>query len=85
MSTSNPRIAILGMHLESNAFAPVSSEADFRQSCYFEGDAMLAEAAKPAPNMPAEIPGFIEVMNAGGAWQAVPIVIAAVEPGGPVE
>ena len=49
MSAANPRIAILGMHLESNAFAPVSTEQDFRKSCYFEGDAMLAEAAKPAP------------------------------------
>ena len=85
MTTAHPRIAILGMHLESNAFAPVSTEADFRQSCYFEGDAMLIEAAKPAPNMPAEIPGFIEVMNASGPWQPVPIIIAAVEPGGPAD
>ncbi len=85
MTTANPRIAILGMHLESNAFAPISTEADFRNSCYFEGEAMLIEAAKPAPNMPAEIPGFIEVMNATGPWQPVPIIIAATEPGGPAE
>ena len=62
-----PRIAILGIHLESNAFAPVTTDADFRASCYFEGEAMLAEAAKPAPAMPAEIPGFVEAMNATGA------------------
>ncbi len=31
---SKPRIAILGMHLESNAFAPVTTGADFRASCY---------------------------------------------------
>ncbi|HYC46503.1 MAG TPA: M81 family metallopeptidase [Burkholderiales bacterium] len=80
--TSNPRIAILGIHLESNAFAPVTTEADFRASCYFEGEAMLAEAAKPAPAMPAEIPGFVEAMNASGAWEPVPIVITATEPGG---
>ena len=85
MTTAHPRIAILGMHLESNAFAPVSTEADFRNSCYFEGEAMLIEAAKPAPNMPAEIPGFIEVMNATGPWQPVPIIITATEPGGPAE
>lgn len=85
MNTSRPRIAILGMHLESNAFAPVASEEDFRNSCYFEGEAMLVEAAKPAPNMPAEIPGFVEVMNATGPWQPVPIIIAATEPGGPVD
>lgn len=85
MSKLCPRIAILGMHLESNAFAPVATEADFRNSCYFEGESMLAEAAKPAPNMPAEIPGFVEVMNATGPWQPVPIIIAATEPGGPAD
>src|SRR6185436_1579986 len=77
-----PRIAILGIHLESNAFAPVTTEADFRASCYFEGEAMMAEAAKAAPAMPAEIPGFIEAMNATGPWEAVPVLIAATEPGG---
>jgi microcystin degradation protein MlrC len=83
--TKRPRIAILGIHLESNAFAPVTTEADFRASCYYEGEAMLVEAAKPAPAMPAEIPGFIEAMNAGGAWEAVPILITSTEPGGPAD
>jgi len=85
MSATRPRVAILGIHLESNAFAPVSTEDDFRKSCYFEGDAMLAEAAKPAPAMPAEIPGFVEVMNATGPWEPVPIIITATEPGGPAD
>ena len=85
MSASCPRVAILGIHLESNAFAPVSSEEDFRKSCYFEGDAMLVEAAKPAPAMPMEIPGFVEVMNATGPWEPVPIIITATEPGGPAD
>ena len=85
MSADCPRIAILGMHLESNAFAPVTTGADFRASCYFEGEAMLAEAAKPAPTMPAEIPGFVEAMHASGPWEPVPIVITSCEPGGPAE
>src|SRR4051812_38309121 len=80
--TSKPRVAILGIHLESNAFAPVTTEADFRASCYYEGKAMLTEAAKPAPAMPAEIPGFVEAMNATGPWEPVPIIITATEPGG---
>ena len=58
MTMTRPRNAILGMHLESNAFAPVSTADDFRKSCYLEGAEMLAEAAKPAPAMPAEVPGF---------------------------
>lgn len=85
MTTTCPRVAILGIHLESNAFAPVSTEADFRNSCYFEREAMLIEAAMPAPNMPAEIPGFIEVMNATGDWAPAPIIITATEPGGPAD
>ena len=85
MSSAAPRIAILGIHLESNAFAPVTTAEDFRASCYFEGAAMLAEAAKPAPAMPAEIPGFVEAMNASGPWEAVPILITSTEPGGPAD
>ena len=37
------RIALLGMHLESNAFAPVCEEASFRQLCYLTGDDILAD------------------------------------------
>src|SRR4026209_689985 len=80
--TPRPRIAIFGIHLESNAFAPVTTGDDFRASCYFEGDAMLVEAAKKAPAMPAEIPGFVEARNATGPWEPVPILITATEPGG---
>ena len=47
MTVYHPRVAILGIHLESNAFAPVTTEEDFRKSCYLEGDAMLIEAANP--------------------------------------
>lgn len=80
-----PRIAILGMHLEANAFAPVTTGADFRGSCYLEGEAITSEAARPAPAMPAEIPGFIAAMDAAGPWEPVPILVTAVEPGGPAD
>jgi microcystin degradation protein MlrC len=79
------RVAVLGLHLESNAFAPVAGEADFRELCYLEGEAILVEAAKAAPAMPAEIPGFIAEMNRAGPWQPVPILVAAAEPGGPID
>jgi microcystin degradation protein MlrC len=85
MAKDNPRVAILGIHLESNRFAPVTSGADFRASCYFEGEAIMAEALKPAPAMPAEIPGFVAAMNAAGPWQPVPILLTSCEPGGPIE
>ncbi|MCA8926920.1 MAG: M81 family metallopeptidase [Alphaproteobacteria bacterium] len=82
---AGPRIALLGFMLEANEFAPVTTGADFRASCYLVGDEILAEAAKPAPAMPAEISGFIEEMDRAGPWQPVPIVVTNVEPGGPAE
>jgi microcystin degradation protein MlrC len=83
--SGGPRIALLGIHLESNAFAPPTTEADFRALCYLEGVAILGEAAKPAPAMPAEMSAFIRAWVQRGAWTPVPILLAVAEPGGPVE
>ncbi len=43
---SKPRIAILGMHLESNSFAPVTTGADFRASCYLVEDEIVATVVR---------------------------------------
>lgn len=83
--TSPKRIAILGMHLESNSFAPVTTEQDFRGLCHFSGEALLAEARSPNPGVPAEVPGFIRQMDALGPWTPVPVLVTAAEPGGPVD
>lgn len=80
---SSPRIALLGFMLEANQFAPVTTGDDFRESCYFVGQEILVDAAKPAPRVPAEICGFIQDMDAAGDWQPVPILVTNVEPGGP--
>ncbi|MDA1090751.1 MAG: M81 family metallopeptidase [Proteobacteria bacterium] len=80
------RIALLGMHLESNAFAPVCHEASFRTLCYLAGDDILADLESDAPIQPAEISGFVAEMNSlGVAWQPVPIVVTASEPNGPCD
>ncbi|HEY7608133.1 MAG TPA: M81 family metallopeptidase [Alphaproteobacteria bacterium] len=79
------RIALLGVHLESNAFAPVTREADFRSLCYLEGDAIIAEARAPAPALPAEVAAFVAAMDRLGPWTPVPILVAAAEPGGPAD
>lgn len=85
MPVTNPRVAILGSILESNAFAPVTRGADFRNFCYLADQAILAEAARDTPAMPAEIPAFIQAMDAAGPWQPLPTVVTAAEPGGPAE
>ncbi len=79
------RIAIIGLALESNRFAPPTTSQDFFQSCYLEGDDILAEAQKDAPAMPQEVPAFIDEMNALGEWQPVPVIVTATSPGGPAE
>jgi microcystin degradation protein MlrC len=81
-----PRIALIGLHLESNSFAPPTTEADFRRLCYLEGAAIVEEAAKQAPAMPLEVPGFVkELARLDFAWEPVPILVTGAEPGGPVE
>ncbi|HJS78032.1 MAG TPA: M81 family metallopeptidase, partial [Burkholderiales bacterium] len=82
---SGPRVAILGFHLESNAFAPVSAEAQFRSLCYVEGDAITREARNDPSPLPAEVPAFYAEMLRLGPWSAVPILVTAAEPGGPVD
>ncbi|MDA0997978.1 MAG: M81 family metallopeptidase [Proteobacteria bacterium] len=80
------RVAILGFHLESNAFSPVTTEADYRKRCYVEGEAIIAELGKANSRLPAEVGGFVDDMDGSGVdWKMVPILIADAEPGGPVD
>jgi microcystin degradation protein MlrC len=78
------RVAIAGMALEANAFAPMTTAADFRGRNWFEGEAILVDAARAAPSLPAEVPAFLEAARAKG-WTPVPILITGAEPGGPVD
>ena len=85
LQVSGPRVGMLGFHLESNAFAPVSTEGHFRSLCYLEGEEIEREARKDAPAMPAEVPGFYSEMDARGRWRPLPVIVTACEPGGPVD
>jgi len=80
---SAPRIAILGIHLEANAFAPVTTAIDFRQQCWEEGEA-ITRLAREVSHLPSELPGFYARMDATGPWTPVPILIAGAPPGGPI-
>jgi microcystin degradation protein MlrC len=82
---SGPRIALLGFSIECNRFAPIAMEEDFASRTLVSGEAMLIEARGPAPRMLAELPGFVTDMDAAGAWQPVPILLAMAEPNGSVE
>lgn len=79
--TNGPRIAVLGVHLEANSFAPPAEKEDFLAECWEEGD-RITQLARQTSNLPLEVPGFYDRMDATGAWTPAPIIIAAAQPNG---
>ncbi|MDJ0946463.1 MAG: M81 family metallopeptidase [Kiloniellales bacterium] len=82
---SGPRVALAGMILESNAFAPPATEDDFREKLYLEGPALLDEARRAPSLVPREVSAFVRAMDETGPWQPVPGLLTACPPKGPVE
>lgn len=80
-----PRVAICGINLETNAFSPISTEEDFRSMCYLEGEDLIADVRSPAAKATREVVGFVAGMDAMGPWQPVPLVFAWCHPWGPVD
>ena len=81
----SPRVALGGIVLESNSFAPIVSEEDFRSRYYFEGEEILDQAASAHSVMPMEMTAFVRAMQVTGPWQPVPLILTGTEPGGPVD
>jgi microcystin degradation protein MlrC len=79
---TEPRVAIIGLALESNRWSRPAGDADFKS---LEGDAILQEARAATPAMPMEAAAFVKAMDASGPWQPVPILIAGSFPAGPIE
>lgn len=82
---SRPRIAILGLMLESNRFAPVITEDDYLKRVYLAGEEILEDLHSSDPKLPTEIRGFAAAMDKRGPWEAVPILVGLVEAGGPLD
>jgi microcystin degradation protein MlrC len=80
-----PRIAILGIHLEANGFAPPTVREDFTSQCWEQGEAITRLARQASSHLPSEVPGFYARMDATGAWLPVPLIMLAAQPGGPIE
>lgn len=83
--SSGRRVAILGLMLESNRFAPVTTEEDYLNRVYLAGNEILEDLNSSDPKLPAEIRGFTNTMNAQCDWQPVPILVGLVEAGGPLD
>lgn len=82
---TGPRVVLTGMILESNRYAQPATQADFDSLTWLAGDALLAEARKPAPTLAKKFAAFVRAMDASGPWTPVPLLLAACHPHGPVE
>jgi microcystin degradation protein MlrC len=78
-----PRVAVLGFSIECNRFAPVATRTDFH--IFQRGAEILDDARSATPRALPEAKGFVDAMNATGAWLPVPILLAQAPPNGPVE
>ncbi|TCM64543.1 M81 family metallopeptidase [Rhizobium sp. BK068] len=79
------RIAILGLMLESNSFAPVTGKDDFLSRLYLAGIEFAEELRKDESKLPTEMRSFCATMDVSMEWEPVPILIGLVEAGGPIE
>lgn len=82
---TGPKVALLGMILESNRYSPPATRANFESLCWMSGQALLDEARAPEPVLAQEFVAFVRAMDATGPWQPVPLTLAACHPLGPVE
>lgn len=79
------RVAIVGLMLESNRFAPVITEEDYLKRVYLAGDEILEDLYSPDPKLPTEIRGFRAEMDSRDNWTPMPILVGLVEAGGPLD
>ena len=81
---TSPRVALLGLCLESNRFSPTATKDDFISRYWFEGDDMLAAGRAPVSPLAQEAGAFIRMMDATGPWQPVPLILTSGYPSGPI-
>jgi len=71
-----PRVAILGVWLESNRQAPVAEENDFTNYYHLVDTAILEAVRAANPLIMGEAAAFVKTMDATGPWTPVPILLA---------
>jgi len=82
---TGPRVALMGMILESNRYARPAGKADFESLTWMGGNRLMAEARSDAPSLAQEFAAFVRAMDATGPWRPVPVLLAACHTHGPVE
>ena len=81
---TTPKVALVGLKLESNRFSRPTEMNDFLSLNLLEGCALMEEARKPAPTLAKEFVAFVNAMDATGDWVPVPTLLAASHPLGPI-
>src|SRR4249920_4058504 len=80
-----PRVAIIGVALESNRQAPPAGESDFASAYIMRGQDILEDARAKHPRIMREASAFVRAMDATGPWEPIPLLLAACHPHGPIE
>ena len=80
-----PKIAVLGIHLESNSFAPSVTMPDFEERCLLFGDDLLVDSRSKHPAACGTLTGFVLEMDKISEWQAAPIIYADGGAAGPID
>lgn len=83
--TDGPKIALLGIHLESNRFAPSVGRPDFAEKFLAYDDELLVDSRSDHPSACGTLTGFVREMDAMGAWIPAPLVYADIGAAGPID
>ena len=83
--TNHPKVALLGLILESNRFARPARREDFLSLTCLRAKRLLDEANSSNPSLAIEFASFVKTMNASGEWNPCPIILMASRPLGPIE
>ena len=85
MITNRPKVALLGLILESNRFARPAQREDFLSLTCLRAKSLIAEANSSNPSLAIEFASFVKAMNASGEWEPCPIILMASRPLGPIQ
>ncbi|MDH3771468.1 MAG: M81 family metallopeptidase, partial [Nitrospirota bacterium] len=72
---ASPRVALLGLSLECNRFAPIATKADFLGRYWFEGEAITSAARAKTSAIAQEAGAFVRMMDATGPWEPLPLIL----------
>ena len=75
---TTPRIAVGAFMLESNGHSPVATREEFAATFLAKGAELEADWKSEHPRAPVTLSGFIDAMNASGAWTPLPLMGAMV-------